>query len=59
VIAVRAAATDGSPTIVERPDVVSTARCDVDVVVTEHGIADLRCLADPERAERLAAVSGR
>lgn len=59
VIAVRAAATDGSPTIVERPDVVSTARCDVDVVVTEHGIADLRGLADPERAERLAAISGR
>jgi citrate lyase alpha subunit len=59
VIAVRSIAADGSPTIVERPDVVSTPRCDVDVVVTEHGIADLRGLSDAERAQRLVAVGGR
>jgi len=31
----------------------STARCDVDVVVTEHGIADLRGLDDAERRQAL------
>jgi acyl-CoA hydrolase len=30
-------------------EVVSTPRCDVDVVVTEHGVADLRGLDDRER----------
>ena len=40
-----------------RVDVVSTPRCDVDVVVTEHGIADLRGVDDGGRAHRLAAVA--
>ena len=44
-------------TIVGRPDVVSTPRTDVDVVVTEHGVADLRGLDDAERADRLIAVA--
>jgi acyl-CoA hydrolase len=44
-------------TIVARPDVVSTPRSDVDVVVTEHGVADLRGLDDAHRAERLIAVA--
>jgi hypothetical protein len=51
VIAVRSRA------IVERVDVVSTPRSDVDIVVTERGIADLRGLADSERAERLRAIA--
>jgi len=34
----------------------STARCDVDVVVTEHGIADLRGLDDAERRRALVAL---
>jgi acyl-CoA hydrolase len=38
-------------------DVVSTPRCDVQVVVTEHGVADLRDIDDTERAERLIAVA--
>jgi acyl-CoA hydrolase len=58
VIAVRSSATDGTPTIVDRVDVVSTPRSDVDIVVTEHGIADLRGLTDGERAPRLIAISG-
>ena len=58
VIAVRAAAADGTPTIVERPDVVSTPRCDIDVVVTEHGIADLRGLTDPARVAAVRAIAG-
>jgi acyl-CoA hydrolase len=53
IIAVRATAADGTPTIVEQVDVVSTPRSDVDVVVTEHGIADLRGLSDRERIDRL------
>ena len=47
----------GASTIVARPDVVSTARTDVDVVVTEHGVADLRGLEDAERAGRLISVA--
>jgi acyl-CoA hydrolase len=58
VIAVRSAAADGTPTIVDRVDVVSTPRSDIDVVVTEHGIADLRGVSDAERARRLKAIAG-
>jgi acyl-CoA hydrolase len=58
VIAVRSHAADGSPTIVERPEVVSTPRCDVDVVVTEHGIADLRGRTDAERTTLLRSIAG-
>jgi acyl-CoA hydrolase len=38
------------PTLVDQLSApVTTARADVDVVVTEHGVADLRGLDDPER----------
>jgi acyl-CoA hydrolase len=47
----------GRSTIVARPEVVSTPRSDVDVVVTEHGVADLRDLDASERAARLIAVA--
>jgi acyl-CoA hydrolase len=57
IIAVRATTARGHSTIVPRVDVVSTARSDVDVVVTEHGIADLRGLGDTDRAERLVTVA--
>ena len=58
VIALRSTTRSGSAsTIVERVDVVSTPRCDVDVVVTEHGIADLRGLDDAERAVSIAGVA--
>ena len=43
--------------IVPAPTVVSTARSDVHVVVTEHGVADLRGLDEEERAEALIAVA--
>ncbi len=58
VIAVRSTTPDGTPTIVEQVEVVSTQRSDVDIVVTEHGIADLRGVTDAERAARLRAVRG-
>jgi acyl-CoA hydrolase len=57
VIAIRSTGAGGKPTIVERVDVVSTQRSDVDIVVTEHGIADLRGISDVERAQRLRAIA--
>ncbi|MCZ7527951.1 MAG: hypothetical protein M5U14_17160 [Acidimicrobiia bacterium] len=47
----------GRSTIVEKVTTVSTPRTDVDVVVTEHGVADLRGRSDRERAEALVAVA--
>jgi acyl-CoA hydrolase len=49
----------GRPTLVERLSApVSTTRSDVDVVVTEHGAADLRGLADHERTAALRGIWG-
>lgn len=47
----------GRSTIVRRVDSVSTARSDVDVVVTEHGVADLRGCDEVERVRRIIAVA--
>jgi acyl-CoA hydrolase len=47
----------GRSNIVPRPLVVTTARTDVDVVVTEHGVADLRGRSDAERARLLADIA--
>jgi acyl-CoA hydrolase len=57
VIALRATTRSGASTIVPEVEVVSTPRCDVDVVVTEHGVADLRGLDDAARAVRIAAIA--
>lgn len=47
----------GAPTLVERLSrPVSTASHDVDIVVTEHGVADLRGLDRPERVHALASL---
>ena len=56
VIALRSTAGSRS-TIVARPSVVSTPRTDVDIVVTEHGVADLRGLDDMARASAIIAVA--
>ena len=37
--------------------VTSTARCDADLVVTEHGVADLRGATLGERRSRLLAIA--
>jgi acyl-CoA hydrolase len=47
----------GASTIVRRVDVTSTPRSDVDVVVTEHGVADLRHCTDSERAACLIEIA--
>lgn len=47
----------GYRTLVEQLSApVSTSRTDVDVVVTENGVADLRGCSDRERSERLRAL---
>jgi acyl-CoA hydrolase len=56
-IALRSTDRRGNSTIVSHVDVVSTPRCDVDVVVTEFGIADLRGADDGERAARVAILA--
>jgi len=57
IIAVRSTTSRGRSTFVSRVDVVSTQRSDIDVVVTEHGIADLRDIDDAERRDRLIAIA--
>jgi acyl-CoA hydrolase len=57
VIALRSTTRSGGSTIVAQVDQVSTPRCDVDIVVTEHGIADLRGLGDRARADAITAVA--
>jgi acyl-CoA hydrolase len=57
VIALRSTTRSGASTLVPQVEVVSTPRCDVDVVVTEHGVADLRGVDDTERAYRIAAIA--
>jgi acyl-CoA hydrolase len=57
VVALRSVTRRGSSTIVPQVEVVSTPRCDVEVVVTEHGVADLRGVDDEERAARLVAIA--
>lgn len=56
IVALPSTAGDRS-TIVPAPERISTPRADVDVVVTEHGIADLRGLDDRARAERMIEVA--
>ena len=47
------------PTLVEQLSApVTTTRADVDVVVTEHGVADLRGLDDREREHALRGLWG-
>jgi len=57
VIALRSTGPRGHSSIVPEVEVVSTPRCDVDAVVTEHGVADLRGLDDAERRDAIAAIA--
>ncbi|MBS7788887.1 4-hydroxybutyrate CoA-transferase [Roseococcus sp. SDR] len=58
IIALPATASDGSSRIVARlSGPVTTPRSDVDVVVTELGLADLRGASERERARRIIAVA--
>ncbi len=57
IVALRSMNKHGESTIVPRVETVSTPHCDVEVVVTEHGVADLRGLDDPVRARRIIEVA--
>ena len=56
IVALPATAGDRS-SIVRSPDCVSTPRSDVDVLVTEFGVADLRGVDEAERAMRIIEVA--
>jgi hypothetical protein len=56
-IAFRSTTANGASTILPTLEHVSTPRCDVEVVVTEHGVADLRGLDDRARAQRIVEVA--
>ena len=58
IIALPATASDGSSRIVARlSGPVTTPRADVDLIVTEHGVADLRGASERERARRILAIA--
>jgi acyl-CoA hydrolase len=57
IVALRSTDPSGAPTIVPEVEVVSTQRSDIDVVVTERGVADLRGVGDTERTRRLRAIA--
>jgi acyl-CoA hydrolase len=57
IVALPSTTRTGMTTIVPRVECVSTPRADVDIVVTEHGVADLRGVDDAERAQRIVAIA--
>ncbi len=57
IIALASVTKAGVSTIVPTVETTSTARSDVGVVVTEHGVADLRGLDDAERTSRLIGIA--
>jgi acetyl-CoA hydrolase len=57
VVALPATASGGVSRVVATVERVTVARSDVDVVVTEHGTAELRGLTEGERAARLIELA--
>jgi acyl-CoA hydrolase len=57
VIALPATNRRGESSIVPVVDTVSTPRCDVSAIVTEHGVADLRGVGDRDRARVIIGVA--
>lgn len=57
IIALRSCAGESSTVVTALDGPVTTARADVDVVVTEHGVAHLRGCPLPDRPRRLAAIA--
>jgi acyl-CoA hydrolase len=57
IIALPATAPDGSSRIVPAVEMVTTPRADVDAIVTEWGIAELRGCSLSERARRMIAIA--
>jgi acyl-CoA hydrolase len=58
IIALPALAADGTSRIVAHlAGPVTTSRADVDLIVTEYGVADLRGASERERAHRIMAIA--
>jgi acyl-CoA hydrolase len=57
IVALPAAARGGVSRIVPCVERVTVQRSDVDMVITEHGVVELRGVSQGERARRLAAVA--
>ncbi|WP_407187872.1 acetyl-CoA hydrolase/transferase family protein [Bradyrhizobium centrosematis] len=57
IIALPATASDGTSRIVAHVEAVTTPRADVDAIVTEWGIAELRGCGLSERARRMIAIA--
>ncbi len=57
IIALPATASDGASRIVAHVETVTTPRADVDAIVTEWGIAELRGSGLAERARRMIAIA--
>ncbi|MDN4984929.1 acetyl-CoA hydrolase/transferase C-terminal domain-containing protein [Bradyrhizobium sp. WYCCWR 13022] len=57
IIALPATASDGTSRIVARVETVTTPRADVDAIVTEWGIAELRGCGLAARARRMIAIA--
>jgi acetyl-CoA hydrolase len=57
IVALPAAARGGVSRIVAGVERVTVQRSDVDVVITEHGVAELRGVSQGERARRLVDIA--
>jgi acyl-CoA hydrolase len=57
IVALPAATGKGRPRIVARVETVTALATDVDVITTEHGVAELRGISTSERAARLIALA--
>lgn len=57
IVALPSSTATGRPRIVARVAHVTATRSDVDVVVTEHGAAELRGMSAGERAQRLISIA--
>jgi acyl-CoA hydrolase len=57
IIALPATASDGTSRIVAKVETVTTPRADVDAIITEWGIAELRGCGLAERARRMIAIA--
>jgi acyl-CoA hydrolase len=56
-VALPAAARGGVSRIVKQVERITASRSDVDAVITEHGVAELRGVSEGERAKRLIAIA--
>ncbi len=57
ILALTSSTARGTSRIVPHCNRVTSTYCDVDVIVTEHGVADIRATTLQERSELIAAIA--